>query len=152
MKSSIVCVLLLITGIANSQVTEPIFTRTVTLPVDISTARVVKTNKGYGETYLVKVLVPELAAETLMNHRNEGEGAPCLATYQADSVDQVVWHHPETIHTEFKIDLVKLLLPDPKNNVCKVQLIETVTTTIRGYEFTHERSSNLPDRVLEDCK
>ncbi len=127
-----------------------ISSRVVKVPVDISTNSIVYTSKGYS-VFLVKVLVPELAGPTLMNHRNEGERAPCLATYEATSVDEVVQGRPETVEAEVKIDLIK----DANlgsDNVCRVTLREDLTTVIRGFTFVHSRSTQLPDRIAADCQ
>jgi hypothetical protein len=35
---------------------------------------------------------------------------------------------------------------------CRVTLIETVRTRIRGVDFFHERRHELPERVSEDCR
>ncbi len=139
-------------GLALAQTSNVMFYRDVVLPVNISTARVVKTNHGYGNTYLVKVLVPELAAETLMNHRNDGEGAPCMATYEASDINQVIQNNPAMEQVGFRIMLTKTLQPDPSQNSCHVTLNETITAKIRGFTFLHSRSSQLPDRVLADCR
>jgi hypothetical protein len=129
-----------------------ISSRTVTVPVDISSAKVVLTNKGYGTTYLVKVLVPALAGPTLMNHRNEGETAPCLATYQTNKIDDVVQGHPETINADMKIELTKSSYVDEAEKLCHVTLTETITTTIRGFDFIHARDTEMPTRDPADCQ
>jgi hypothetical protein len=136
----------------NSHADTLISSRTVTVPVDISKAKVVITNKGYGTTYLVKVLVPALAAPTLMNHRNEGESAPCLATYETDQIDDVVQGRPEVINADMKIDLRKSVYVSSDDKLCHVVLTEDISTTIRGFNFVHGRSSDLPTRDPADCE
>lgn len=133
--------------------------RTVKLPVELNRAKVKISNRGYGQTYLVKVLVPELADITLMNHRNEGEEAPCMATYETDSLGDIIQHAPDRIQSDFKITLTKgfyLQWADqvnkPNEVICKVYLREDLETTIRGFKFIHSRTSELPDRIAADCK
>ncbi len=152
MKIKLVILCLLGSSLAYAQSSEILFSRTVTLPVDISKTKVVKTNLGYGQTFLVKILVPELAAETLMNHRNESEDAPCLATYEAQTVGQIIQNKPAVDQALFKIELSKSFNPDPEKNICHLTLIESVSTQVRGFLFIHVRESQLPDRVLADCK
>jgi hypothetical protein len=137
---------------AQAQASTLISSRVVTVPVDISTAKVVKTNKGYGTTYLVKILVPGLAGPTLMNHRNEGESAPCLATYQTDDISDVTQGRPETVNADMKIDLVKDVYVSDGDKICHVTLTENISTTIRGFTFVHTRSAEMPTRDSEDCE
>lgn len=136
---------------AHADTYTSISTRKVVVPVDISTAKVVKTNAGYGSTYLVKILVPELAGPTLMNHRNDGESAPCLATYETDNISDVIAGKPEVVNAEMEITLEKTAYVDKKDH-CRVILTETINTNIHGYDFTHARSSDLPPRNEADCK
>lgn len=121
----------------------------VVIPVDISTAKLKFTNRGYGETYLVKVIVPELAEHTLLNHRNEGEDGPCLFTYDSQNVADVVQSNPETLDVEFTIKQSKSFWFN--GEVCKVSLVETIDANIRGFNFMHLLEHDLPDRVKEDC-
>jgi len=126
-------------------------TSTVQLPVDISSAKVVKTNKGYGTTYLVKVLIPALAGPTLMNHRNDGEPAPCMATYETNQISDIVQNNPETLSVPVSIQLVKSVAPSADGKTCQVLLTENVSTIIRGFHFVHSRSQQMPDRDIADC-
>jgi hypothetical protein len=125
--------------------------KTVTLPIDLSTAKLKLSSRGYSNL-IVKVLVPELADVTLGNHRNEDEEAPCLATYETRDPEDVIQGKPEKIFANFKITLVKTVLADSENNICHVTLSEQISGEIRGFEFFHERSIPLPERDLEDCR
>lgn len=151
MKTVILATALAMIGF-NAAADGTISKRTVKIPVDISTAKVVKTNAGYGKIFLVKILVPGLAEPTLMNHRNEGESAPCLATYETDNIDDVVQGKPETVVADMDIELTKSSYVEPTDNLCHVQLTETITTKIRGFDFIHERISDLPTRDPGDCR
>ena len=126
--------------------------KTVKLPVDLSSTGIRSSNLGYGDTYFVKILVPGLAAETVLNHRNEGESAPCLATYQTFKVEDVVQNNPTTEIHEFEIVQKKILYPNETSKTCRVYLTEDVTTKVRGFEFVHHLSSELPSRHIDDCK
>jgi hypothetical protein len=123
--------------------------KVVTLPVDISTAKLKWTNLGYGNTYFVKVILNEMAGVTILNHRNEGEDGPCLFTYDTTQLEDVVQGNPAVIKSDLKITLVKNNYVH--NNVCKSALTENIETTIRGFKFQHSKSIALPDRVAEDC-
>lgn len=126
-------------------------TKTVTLPVSIGAERMRFSIADYSSP-VVKVLVPELAAETLMNHRNTSEGAPCLATYRASTPSEIIQGNEAIEQVNFKIELIKHLLPDPENQICFVSLSEVVTATIRGFEFVHTEYSDLPQRHIDDCE
>ena len=122
----------------------------VTIPVDIGTAKIKFTNLGYGSTYFVKLIVPELAAHTILNHRNLGEDGPCLVTYETKSVDDVVNSNPEVVNAKFSITVKKRRHLN-RANICEMYLEEYVETKIRGFTFRHLLNHRLPDRVAEDC-
>lgn len=124
--------------------------RSVNLKVDLRTTKIRLSNAGYGEIAVLKVLVPALADVTLADHRNEGEEAPCLATYDTRKVEDVVQGKPEILSVPFKITLTKHVYAD--QDVCKVALMELVEGKIRGMNFIHEREIPLPDRNLADCR
>ena len=139
-------------AVANAQVETVIVKKNVKLEVDLSTTGIRSSNLGYGDTYFVKILVPGLAAETLLNHRNEGESAPCLATYETFKVEDVVQNNPVKEIHDFEIVQKKVLYPDTLNNSCSVYLTEEVSTKVRGFNFVHVRSTELPKRDLADCQ
>lgn len=146
--------LALITGSLSAHALEEtvISRKIVNLPVDLSKAGVRSSNKGYGTTYLVKILVPGLAAETVLNHRNEGESAPCLATYEAFEVEEVIKGNPAIETFAFEIIQKKNFSPDVENKVCNLWLTEEVQAEVRGFKFVHSRSTELPQRHIDDCK
>lgn len=126
--------------------------KTVKLAVDLSTAGIRSSNLGYGDTFFVKILVPGLAAETLLNHRNEGEAAPCLATYETFKVEDVVKGNPATEIHDFEIVQKKVLYPNEADKTCAVWLVEDVSTNVRGFNFVHQRQTELPSRHIDDCQ
>lgn len=141
------------TVLAHAQGGETIIAqKTVKLPVDLSQAGVRSSNKGYGTTFLVKILVPGLAAETLLNHRNEGESAPCLATYETDLVSDVIKGNPAVELYDFEIVQKKVLYPNTTEKICTVYLVEDVHARVRGYNFVHTRRTELPQRHIDDCQ
>lgn len=124
--------------------------RTVNLPVDISTAKLKWTNLGYGQTFFVKVIVPELAAPTVLNHRNVGEDGPCLFTYDTTNLEDVIGDNPGIENVDFKITVSKDAWKTSEG-VCKVRLTEHIEAEIRGFRFMHNLVHDLPERVAEDC-
>jgi hypothetical protein len=122
--------------------------------VDLSPAGIKLSRAGYTMP-TVKILIPELAAETVMNHRNPGESAPCLATTDTLKVEDVVQGNPVTEKADFTITLEKtaeVYKNSDGQDVCSVYLTETVSGTVRGFAFNHVRESALPERVVADCK
>lgn len=127
-----------------------ISSRTVTLPVELSSSTVRLSAAGYSMP-LVKVLIPALASVTIMDHRNLGEAAPCMSTVDTKDPARVLLGKEGLENIDFKIELVRTAEVDHQN-VCRVHLIEKVTAQIRKLHFTHERFAEMPSRVAEDCK
>ena len=121
----------------------------VSLPVDIGKAKLKFSNLGYGETHFVKIIVPELAGNTILNHRNIGEDGPCLFTRDTFELEDVLQNKHEVVKTNFKITLIKNTYKH--GGTCHLTLFEDIEANIRGFHFEHRRSIPLPDRVIEDC-
>lgn len=122
----------------------------VTLPVDISSTRLLMSNAGYGDTYILKVIIPELADITFLNHRNPTAGGPCMATYETTDVDAVIQGNPSVENVTFDVKLDKEAWFD--GNVCQVSMTETVSGKIRGFNFQHTVFQEMPSRDKEDCR
>ena len=146
MKTLLVAIVMMTSSLVQAAV---ISQKTVVLPVDVSTAKLKFTNLGYS-SFLVKVIVPELITDTILNHRNVGEDGPCLFTYEAFTVDEVLQDRPEVIDTEFLITLEKNARVFGEK--CEVELTETVTADIRGFLFQHSKSIALSSRIIADCE
>lgn len=135
----------------NAQAATEISRREVVLPVEISAANVKWSRADYVMP-TTKVLVPELAAETVLDHRNRGEGAPCLAAPWDRRPEDVVQNRPGTEEVNFTIVLEKEVVPNRENNSCAVFLLEKVDAEIRGVPFQHLRQKFLGDRHIDDCR
>ena len=125
--------------------------KVVKLPVDIAEGKVKLSRAGYSMP-LVKILVPELAGVTLLDNRNVGEGAPCMASYDAKTPEDIIQNNPQVEEAQFVVTLTKTVTPDTQNNNCQVSLTETLDTRIRGHKFTHQRFLEVGTRNIEDCK
>lgn len=125
--------------------------RTVNLNVDISSAKLKLSRADYSSP-VVKVLVPELADATILDHRNTGEGAPCMATYQALSPEEIIQNNPAVELVPMTITLKKILTPDRANGRCLVVLDERIEGKIRGFVFEHQRAIEVGARHLDDCR
>jgi hypothetical protein len=154
MKKIFLVCLLLTSALVRAQTEEVVLSdRNVTLTVEIS-AKNVKLSRADYSVPVVKVLVPELAGETILDHRNTNEGAPCLATYDTKKPEDVIQGKETHIWNTFRIQLVKrveLYEETEKKQVCQVTLIERVDSKIRGFNFTHERVKDIGQRNPQDC-
>jgi hypothetical protein len=136
---------------AGATVKTLISERTESLNVDVSTAMTRLSGSGYA-TVIVKVLIPELADVTLFDHRNPGEGAPCMATYEALEPEEVIQGRPGVEKVDFKITLNKVAKVNELNQKCEILLEEHIQGNIRGFDFFHFRSSIISTRLPEDCR
>jgi uncharacterized protein (TIGR03382 family) len=133
---------------------ETVVTDTTT-PVDLKldSTTVLCSSADYGALFL-KVLIPDLAHLTLLDHQNIGAGAPCVASGQcragnmpADIIDPA---HP-TERVDVNVQEVRADEADAAAQTCTTTLFERVHVTIRGINFTHERSLALGTRPFSDC-
>ncbi len=125
--------------------------RAVTVNVDISKVKVRLSRSGYANP-VVKILVPDLADVTLLNHRNSGEAAPCLATFDTMFPEAVVQNNPTIESVQMNITLEKLPTINSKTQVCDITLTESIRTNIRGFSFVHERRDVIASRDIADCR
>jgi uncharacterized protein (TIGR03382 family) len=158
MLRSVICFTLLAgsgsLALADSTYNETLIhdtTSSVDIALDANT--VLCSSADYGALYL-KVGIPQLATLTLLDHQNVGAGAPCVAAgmctpghMPTDIIDAA--HPTETVQIDVKA--FRADEADSTAQTCDTTLIERVHVTIRGFEFTHERSSSLGSRRFADC-
>lgn len=104
----------------------------------------------------LKILLPELAAITLLDHQNFGAGAPCVAAGQCGLPDGT---EPEDIlnpYNQFEdVDIVvkaiRVDIVDDEALTCATSLTERVDVVVRGVPFFHERYADLGFRPYSDC-
>jgi uncharacterized protein (TIGR03382 family) len=141
---------------ANATATESetvVQDRTTSVDLQINDKTVLCSSADYGAPFL-KVLVPELAGMTLLDHQNTGAGAPCVAAgacqpghMPADLIDPA--HPTETVDVNVKE--VRIDEADDQAKTCTTFLAERVNVTIRGVQFIHERGLALGTRPYSDC-
>ena len=154
MKKSILATvfLLVITQMAQAKSSSVLLSeKTVDLSVDISTTKLKLSRADYSSP-VVKVLVPELADVTILDHRNTNEGAPCMATYDTLVPNAVIQNNPAIEVIPMTIQLHKNLQPDPNKNLCIVSLSESIEANIRGFKFIHSRTISVGARHIDDCR
>jgi hypothetical protein len=126
--------------------------QTTTVSVDLN-AQTVKCSVADYSAPMLKVLIPDLAELTVLNHRNTREGAPCVAAGKCgDTVgpQNLLSDGAGTDRIPVRVVLKKVSTLD--GDVCHVSLVETVTTEIRGVAFFHERAQDVADRAPADCR
>ena len=121
----------------------------VNLSVNIDQSNMKLSRAGYGSDVL-KVFIPALADVTILDHRNENSGAPCMSTYETDIAEDVIQGRPGVEKIDFTVVLTKHTYLD--GTVCKVSMDETITAKIRGFNFSHSRNVDMPDRHADDCR
>ena len=134
--------------LANAVVSD----RTATVSVPLN-AKTVKCSSADYSALMLKVLVPDLAGLTVLNHRNTNEGAPCVAAGACNSTLGIknILGSGEGVD-QIKVRVVLRKQTAIQGEVCHVSLIETVATTIRGVPFFHERVQEVAQRTAADCR
>jgi hypothetical protein len=125
---------------------------TTNVSVDLN-AKTVKCSAADYSMPMLKVLVPGLADITLLNHRNTREGAPCIAAGQCTESlgpQSILKSGEGTERIPVRVVLKKVTKIE--GEVCRVSLVETVTTQVRGLHFFHERYQQVADRTAADCR
>jgi hypothetical protein len=130
--------------------TKLLHQKTVVLPVNVSSAQLLLSNAGYGEIEILKIIVPELADVTFLNHRNPTAGGPCLATYESVNPQDIIQGKPGIEKVAFKVKLIKNTYKS--GNRCTITMYESVEGNVRGYNFTHTVVQEMPERKIEDCR
>ena len=150
-KLVMICMLVSVTAHAQEKTVE-LSKRNVVLNVDISETKVKLSRAGYGSPTL-KILVPDLADVTILDHRNIGEGAPCLATYDANSPERIIQKRPAIEQVKFTVTLQKKATIIPgETPTCEITLNESVEGMVRGFQFMHFRSILVGNRNVDDCR
>jgi uncharacterized protein (TIGR03382 family) len=126
---------------------------TTSVEVDLNNQTVLCSAADYGATFL-KILIPDLAKLTLLDHQNTGAGAPCVASgpcepgnLPADIIDPA--DPTETV--QINVKAVRGDSADDVAQTCETGLTETVKVTIRGVDFFHQRFAPLGQRPYADC-
>lgn len=126
-------------------------TTTVDLKLDSST--VLCSAADYGALFL-KVLIPELAPLTLLDHQNTGAGAPCVAAGPCEPgnmPNDIIDADYPTAQAAINVKAIRVDQADPAAQTCTTSLREEVAVTIRGVPFTHVRHASLGERPFSDC-
>ncbi|MBI3550896.1 MAG: hypothetical protein HY077_00135 [Elusimicrobia bacterium] len=127
--------------------------QTSVVPVDLNT-KTVKCSAADYQAPMLKILVPALAELTVLNHRNTREGAPCVAAGRCmpggAGPDDILKAGEGREKIAVRVVLKKTAELD--GEVCRVTLVETVSTKVRGVPFFHERRQEVAERSPADCR
>lgn len=157
-RTSITC-LALVTGTLSTAGATPVFNETVihdtttSVEVDLTAATVLCSSADYGALFL-KILIPELAGLTLLDHQNLGAGAPCVsagACQPGRMPEDIIDAATPTEVVDINVKAVRIDEADADAQTCTTHLSERVHVTIRGFQFSHERMAPLGSRSYADC-
>jgi hypothetical protein len=126
---------------------------TTVLPVVISSETVVCSQQGY-TLPLLKIFIPQLAWLTTFDHRNARDGRPCIAAGECSDTlgtNDLLGAGAGVDHVPVRVQWRSDAIIDHDRQRCEARLVENVTSTIRGVEFTHHRFGSFEPRRFEDC-
>lgn len=153
MKLLTVALLLLFPIAAHAETLEKVISNeTYDINVAISAGSVRCSSLGYGRPEL-KVDVPDLDWAASFNHRQQGEGQPCMTVGLCDarhSPDKVRAGGDGDVPTRLQVVHKEVGVID--KGVCSRELVEHVTMELRGFTFAHERSAPLPSLSATECR
>jgi hypothetical protein len=135
--------------------TELVHETTTSVEILLNDKTVLCSAADYSGLFL-KVLIPKLAALTLLDHQNIGAGAPCVAAGACAPIGE---HSPQNIIDPQKpLETVDITVRATrvndiyhKDKKCFTSLSEDVSLTIRGIAFFHNRFAALGERPYNDC-
>ncbi len=126
-------------------------TTPMTIVLDESTVRC--SAADYSATFL-KVLIPQIAEVTLLDHTNAGAPAPCIAAgpcTETMSPASIVDPQRATEAIELRVLRTEVTAVDHDQRTCHVSLREELFTTIRGVAFYHLRNGLDREPAYADC-
>ncbi|HEY4057299.1 MAG TPA: hypothetical protein VGM39_11860 [Kofleriaceae bacterium] len=142
------------TAIAAPVTTETVVHDTTThVSLALNEQTVLCSSADYSGLFL-KVLIPQLAGLTLLDHQNLGAGAPCVAAGQCEPgqmPQDIIDASNPTQGVDVNVKAVRQDVADADAQTCTTTLIERVHVSIRGFEFVHERTAPLGSRAFSDC-
>ena len=134
---------------------ELVHETTTSVDLLLTPETVICSHADYSASFL-KVLIPELAAITLLDHQNTDAGAPCVAAGECapfgDHAPDDILDEADTSETvDIRVRATRLEEIDHDARTCATSLRERVDLEIRGVRFAHERYASLGSRPYGDC-
>jgi hypothetical protein len=134
---------------------ELVHETTTSVELELTPETVICSHADYSASFL-KVLIPELASITLLDHQNTDAGAPCVAAGECapfgDHAPSDILDEADTTETvDIKVLATRLDEIDHDARTCTTTLRERIDLEIRGVPFAHERYASLGSRPYGDC-
>lgn len=128
---------------------------TTSVDLELTPETVICSHADYSANFL-KVLIPQLASITLLNHQNTDAGAPCVAAGECapfgDHAPSDILDEADTTETvDITVRATRMDEIDHDAQTCTTTLRERVDVDIRGVTFAHERQASLGSRPYGDC-
>lgn len=108
---------------------------------------------GYGVSFL-KVSIPQLDQLAHFDHRVEEAGLPCAAVGACDEQmgpDAVLQGNPGIELVTVRVVLTEVIRIDEATRTCSRQLLEHVSTTVRGHALEHHEQDTPSPMSFDDC-
>lgn len=134
---------------------ELVHETTTSVDLELTPETVICSHADYAATFL-KVLIPELASITLLDHQNTDAGAPCVAAGECapfgDHAPADILDAADTSETvDVTVRATRIDEIDHDARTCTTTLVERVDLEIRGVPFAHQRQAPLGSRPYGDC-
>ncbi len=134
---------------------ELVHDTTTSVDLLLTPETVICSHADYSATFL-KVLIPQLASITLLDHQNTDAGAPCVAAGECapfgDHAPSDILDEADTSETvDIRVRALRVDDIDHDAETCTTTLRERVHLEIRGVRFAHERWADLGSRPYADC-
>lgn len=134
---------------------ELVHETTTSVDLLLTPETVICSHADYSANFL-KVLIPQLAGITLLDHQNTDAGAPCVAAGECapfgDHAPDDILDEADTSETvDIRVRATRLEEIDHDAQTCTTSLRERVDLEIRGVRFAHERYAPLGSRPYGDC-
>lgn len=134
---------------------ELVHQTTTSADLELTPETVICSHADYSANFL-KVLIPQLASITLLDHQNTDAGAPCVAAGECapfgDHAPSDILDEADTTETvDITVRATRVDEIDHEAETCTTSLRERVDLVIRGVPFTHERHASLGSRPYGDC-
>ncbi len=134
---------------------ELVHETTTSVDLLLTPETVICSHADYSASFL-KVLIPQLASITLLDHQNTDAGAPCVAAGECapfgDHAPSDILDEADTSETvDITVRALRVDEIDHEAQTCATTLRERIDLVIRGVPFAHERSASLGSRPYGDC-
>jgi hypothetical protein len=124
---------------------------TTMVALELTDKNVFCTALGYG-TVQLKVNVPELDHLAHFDHRVVGEGRPCITGGEcsdSNTVDSIL-NGDKVVAVPMRVILSEYLEINDQAKTCTRTLVEDIKSHIKGKNFVHRRTSDVPVEVPYD--